>query len=805
MGYGKGYQAGVGLGRRVLMIAAGLVLCGQALSAWGQDSQCHRPADRFQAIEQSLNQTYRQVEETLARLPTEDWSLAARQRAIGDEAEALFRWVRDETLWLPYRGALRGARGTLIERQGSHLDRALLLGGLLDVAGYRVRLARASLDERDVDALGGAWQEVSSDRPSSPTVSPSEDDYAQAARQLGEEEQDLRHRVEAVDRQGEAMASRVIERSRDQASRLDDLIAATEAPDVANQRIPEAALADHWWVQVQTADGWRDLDPSLADHRPGQRLHDGEAEVFWVEEIPDEQWHRLSLEVVAERLEKGRLRERTALSFESPAAELAGRNLVLDIQPLGLPGVPALLGGDGDFTPEQLPDLLRSREEWLPLLMIDGEPEIQHSILRDGGLGDPEGGTGLSEAVEEASSLLGEISVGGGRGDSSEEATDPELSAVFLRLTVSAPGREDETFERPLMDVVGTELRQQGVRGLAFNDAMVEARALAMLSTTELLTQTHWWPTPFTLARLLEGTLDNRMGALGAVHAVRRDDPGLMGSAIERLTPYPVELIALAHHRRARSLHAERIALTRVNLLSTFERLMLDDTGPAREHGFDIIDNRVEVLPGEEAEWRVRLGQGVLDTVLEAELIGDSGTGINTSLAFARAGEAGQAWRLVTEPGQLPDMPARSEAVIEEALAAGYWAVMPETLEGALTWWRVDPQTGDALGMGPDGRGQMVEQILVLMNSIDNAASAVATVQAVWGCLLNRSSAGAMQCCIMREGAMVAGNMALGKLSDQWVKIASSAIDSKIYLAALGSVFGEMNGTVVDGLTPDPC
>ena len=125
--------------------------------------------------------------------------------------------------------------------------------------------------------------------------------------------------------------------------------------------------------------------------------------------------------------------------------------------------------------------------------------------------------------------------------------------------------------------------------------------------------------------------------------------------------------------------------------------------------------------------------------------------------------------------------------------------------EGATTWWRVDPLTGDALGMGPDGRGQMVEQILVLMNSIDNAASAVSTVQAVWGCLLTGPSAGAMQCCILREGAMVAGNMALGKLSDQWVKIASSAIESKIYLAALDGVFGEINGTVVDGLMPDPC
>lgn len=804
MGYNNHSKAWRRLGRGALMTMAGVALCAQALPAWAESSQCHRPVDRYQAIEHSLNETYRRAEETLERLPREDWSLATRQQAIGNEAEALFRWVRDETRWLPYQGALRGARGTLIDRQGSHLDRALLLGGMLDLAGHRVRIVRAILDERAVQLLEGAWLAPSPNGRALPQASLSADDYAQAARQLGEGEESLRRRVEAVDRQGQEMAARVGERSREQTARLHELLAANDKADDDALGDPSAALADHWWVQIQTAGGWQDLDPALAEHRPGQRLHEGEVEVMWVEEIAEDQWHRVSLEVVAERLESGRLRERTALLFESPAAQLAGRNVVLDIQPLGLPSPPTLLGGDGDFTPEQLPDLLRSREEWLPLLLIDGEPEIQHSILRNGELGDPEGGTGISEAFEEASSLLGEISVGG-RADPAQEAPAPELSGVFLRLTVRAPGRKDEIFQRALMDVIDAGVRQRGVQGLAFNDAMIEARALAMLSTTELMAQTHWWPTSYTLARLLHGSLDNRMAALGAVHAVRRDDPGLMGSAIERLAPYPVELIALAHHRRARSPHAERIALTRVNLLSTFERLMLDDTGPAREAGIDIIDNRVEVLPGEQAAWRVRLGQGVFDTVLEAELVGDNGSAVNTSLDFARAGEAGDAWRLATAPSEEGELPVSSAAAIERALERGYWVVMPEPGEGADTWWRVDPLSGDALGMGPDGRGQMVEQILVLMNSIDNAASAVATVQAVWGCLLTGPSAGAMQCCILREGAMVAGNMALGKLSDQWVKIASSAIESKIYLAALDGVFGEMNGTVVDGLMPDPC
>jgi len=78
-------------------------------------------------------------------------------------AEGAFAWVRDETRLVPYRGALRGASGVLLDREGNSLDRALLLQDLLDALGYDTRLARGTLSEEAAAGLlagvrGRDWQ-----------------------------------------------------------------------------------------------------------------------------------------------------------------------------------------------------------------------------------------------------------------------------------------------------------------------------------------------------------------------------------------------------------------------------------------------------------------------------------------------------------------------------------------------------------------------------------------------------------------------------------------------------------------------
>ena len=786
----------------LLLLLSGAMATGSASA----NSACQFDAsDRFQASEAQLRSVYATMRIALDAIPREDFHIATRQQALGEEPEVLHAWVRDNTRWVGYQGVLRGARGTLMDGYGSHADRALLLAELLESAGHQVRLARARLSEAERDQLLAAVTRrggINRNRTQPATDDPAR--YQALAEQLGFEPGALRASTQQAEAAAEAVAQAVGQTAERQTAALQAML---ELPgtEVARSEQFESALRDHWWVQIRTRDGWRDLDPALPTLALGQRLHGGQPQTLWADQIEPEDQHRLQIEVVAERFENRRLRERTALEHQLLPADSIGQNLVLDIHPLGLPATPALLRGDDRYRPDQLPQKLASQTEWVPLLVIGDDPVVQNSILDNGDVRDQTQRTGMGDAMREATGALGSIGIGG---RSSAQQDPAELTAVFLRLSIQAPGAPTRQFERPLMDMLGAERRESRLRELTLDAEDKKRRALAMLSSTQLLAQSNWWPSQYALGHLLDGGLRNQRATLGAVHAVRRDDAALMGKAIETMTNTPVELVALAFHRQAQSAYADQIVLTELNLLSHFERLDTSAEQPARLRGFDIINNRIDLLPGASAPAReVRLSQGVLDTVLEAQLLSAGPSALNTSLEFARALEQRHDWQRVTSAGDLPDQLAADTAHhIKQALERGEWVVLPEQAEpGRLTWWRVDPRDGSTLGMGPTGRGQMVEQILALMNSIDNAASAVATVQAVWSCILTKPSPGAMQCCIVREGIKLVASDKLGTLAKQWTPILKFAGDSKIYLAALEGVIDDAAGDIVDNLMPDPC
>jgi len=794
-----------------LALIAGLASSPTALAA----SECEVASqDRFARTEAELRDTYALIRDGLAMIQTQEFNVPARQRAIGDSPEALFGWVRDNTHWVAYRGVLRGPRGTLMDGYGSHADRALLLAALLESAGHEARIARAELPPDAVDRLvqglptaaraGSVRTDPGSPDSDASSLDTSDSDYRATAQRLGVDADEIRDRVRQADRRAQNMQQRVVGRVETQSEALIDRLDFSSNSDNDDGRLA-AALADHWWVQVRVGNQWKDLDPSGPDHRAGDRVAETVSDTFWPEDVPDESIHELTVEVVAEQLEGGRLREHTALTRSLAAPELLGRTVTVDLHPMDLPGPEGLLGGDPGTELSRLPDRVRAQDDWMPLISVGGAPEYDKRILADGRVV-AMAATPQAEAMEEASGMLGGILAD--RRGGSERGSSPELTAVFLRLTVRAPGADPVRHERALMDVLGAARRAGSTDGFEMTDERRAARAVGMLASTEILAQGNWWPVSYTMGHLLDGALKNRNAALGAVHAVRRDSAALMGKAIESSSVSGTELVALAHHRHARSPHRDAIVVTRLNLLSMIERMDLVDGEPAVTRGFDIIDNRIDVrsMDGDDAR-RVRLDQGVLDTVLEAELLRAGATARNTSIEFARALEAGSDWRLV-DAADLPEgLDADIAALVDQALDAGDWVVMAESdlASDRPGWWRIDPATGTTLGMGPDGRGQMTEQILTLMNSIDNATSAVATVQAIWNCILTRPSASGMQCCIVKTGLDVAAGNALGKLSDQWVEIASWAIDSKIYLAALDSVFGEVNDIIVDGLMPDPC
>ncbi len=84
---------------------------------------------------------------------TFDSYVVAQVARLGGDRDAIVAFVRDEVRWVPYDGALRGARGTLWAREGNAIDRATLLVEMLRAAGSPARLSRGTLGESSIDAL----------------------------------------------------------------------------------------------------------------------------------------------------------------------------------------------------------------------------------------------------------------------------------------------------------------------------------------------------------------------------------------------------------------------------------------------------------------------------------------------------------------------------------------------------------------------------------------------------------------------------------------------------------------------------
>jgi hypothetical protein len=123
---------------------------------------------------------------------------------------------------------------------------------------------------------------------------------------------------------------------------------------------------------------------------------------------------------------------------------------------------------------------------------------------------------------------------------------------------------------------------------------------------------------------------------------------------------------------------------------------------------FDIVANGA----AHGASFDSALMQGVLDTVLETVAVDAGQPSSNTALSHAADIAAGRGWvaigagaasalnGLQLSPGARP--------LMERDLARGYImfaSPAPAAADGVTYWWRIDPTTGETIGMSATGFG----------------------------------------------------------------------------------------------------
>lgn len=609
-----------------------------------------------------------EARDALEQLPDDRFETGAALEAADYEGREIVDWVERETRWVPYRGSLRGADGVLLDRKGNSLDRSLLLTRLLEDAGYETRLARGRLSAEAVEALLS--------RSASPPEASVEAGFA-----FPDEV-----RAAAARAEGEAAAL----------ATLADLEQVHTSPGVA------PAAADHWWVQARLDDDWVELDPLL----PGALATLRPEPVEWtsVDELPDALFHEITVSVVIERWEEGETVEEVPLEYSLRAAEAPYHDLELQFVPFHFE--PA---DEGSGALAEALAIAETTEEWLPVVRRGGEVISQRGFDREGNLERDPGRVEVARKMEAANRALSAT----GR---YSERVPSRLSACWLEYRIDVPERAPEIVRREIFDLIGPVRRSDGAIDEleASREALLE-RGSALLGVHRILVTSAELP-PIALERAARELWVEHGPQLAALVRVMHEPT--VEEALGRMYRHPLvalDLLGLAAARHALSPHPSATYLGSPNILTTHFTV---DLGGSFSVGraFDLVVNEVGVAPAAQAPaTRIRMAQGVLDTILEAALSEPDERSGNAAELFAQRGEASGGWHRVEAATEQRGLSEESGARIAVAMAAGQVVVAPKTAaeELEVAWWEIDPATGTTVGIGSKGWGQSATEEMI--------------------------------------------------------------------------------------------
>jgi len=233
---------------------------------------------------------------------------------LGNDASAIFRFVRDEIAFEAYAGVLRGGRGTLLARAGNSFDQAVLLKEMLDAAGYLTRLTRARLPRTSAEKLVGS---------NAPSVSVADLLEPVDLARLGIESSRWRDEWR---RHNEIVSGVIDVAARGYREQPSTAEAEESKPD------PVAAVRDYLWVQLAKGGEWIDLHPAFpAGDAPAIQPT---GLIRYISSIPAELFHWVRLRLFADRIEGEGTTGLVLLERRVLSASAAGTGVTLSLQPV---------------------------------------------------------------------------------------------------------------------------------------------------------------------------------------------------------------------------------------------------------------------------------------------------------------------------------------------------------------------------------------------------------------------------------------------------------------------------------------
>jgi hypothetical protein len=657
-----------------------------------------------------------------ASVSRDAWDPAAVITIVGKDRAALFKWVRDNTALVPYRGSLRGPVGVMMDRVGNSLDRALLLADVLGRTGLEVRLANAQLPPDLVAKLAASAKTRT--RPALSTAHI--DDAALIATLAKITGADAASLTAAADKQ-QAAFDAIIARTKTRVDAQTKALAAL-VPPAGAAASSDDAYTDHWWVQVHDGEAWSDLDPSLPTASPGEALASTATDTLDPKDLADDRRHTLAIRVIGE-IWHGDTREETVLAEHAFAPSLFfGQRIMVTNAPLDMPAEKEFYAAPDPLAFTQ--KALIAQHEVAPVIIIGTTPVAHFSVNDRGELLDLTSGDantiGLARTVEHATKdgvggatglldqLPDETTAGsGGSAPAAPAAAPPAFTAEWLEIEIRTPGSAPKVVRRTVFDTLGPVADRNAARPHTLSDAARLDRMYALTSETELLPMFAQIPSAFVADRTVQALVAARAVLIAGVTQKKLDEAQQGKLATLASAPGSVYGLALARFVDP------SIYLDELDVFAVRRRIVARDKSFAVRNESDIFANAVAVWPSNPDPRMARIAQGVRDTDLEflvAPCFGHA--------PCLRAPSTAELFAASSKDWSVNATPAGDAANDQ---AAGYAVV--DRGASRQTWWRINPSTGETLGMTPMGGSVITEtattETLIKLKASDNLIPAL--------------------------------------------------------------------------------
>ena len=621
-------------------------------------------------------------------------------RQTGKDAGKIKAWVQSNTRLQAYPGMLRDASGVLMDRAGNSLDRSLLLSSLLNREGYRVRIARAKLAPSVAQKL---LQQIMAQNPAlTPGGTATLPDDQAFMRAVGTDpfldKATVQGAVDEARSASQEFKAAATDIFRQIVPKLEDAVGHDATRDSRIAIALGDALKDYFWVQLDAGGGkWSDM---VLDSDVGAPSAE---QVFFPQDMPATLKQRVTLKVVMEKLDGGKLSEVPLLQESWLPSTAVNRAISIRHTILPLPPVDALQN-DPHGAAAYLNDLANAYVV-VPVLQLGGKTIKGQAYDFTGRTSAPttEGVAAMGGgAILNGNQLSSAMDSVFGPAAPTQPSTQSVVTAEWLEIDVDIPGRTTERHRRAIFDLLNPSARrmQGSIQPPQLDTAMKTQRVLRLAGTIDVFAfgaaPSQDWVDRRTLT-ILQNLFTQ------AANIVRTPKP--LSALMTAAAPDRLDVLAWAWARRRDDPGERPVA---PNIVLTWQIPQVDG---AVDEVFDIVANETSAW----TKFSGALAQGVHDSVLEGLLVG-KGAG-NAAIAMARASNSdlvmiGRAGNTVLDQ---QDVPAAAKAAMQSDLESG--RIVVANLKAADAWWRIDPVTGNALSVDIEQRGAaMVEYANILLD-----------------------------------------------------------------------------------------